>query len=459
VCLRVFALFLAGGLFLATGDAVYPADEPVSFDVLALQQAFERAIEKAERSVVCVLISRSPNRSSGRTDPEAVPESYGSGVIIDARGLVLTNYHVIRDAAQIYVRPPGREGGSIEATVRAADPRSDLAVLQVSRASGLEAMTIGDGDNVRKGQLVLSIAHPFAAGFRDGSPSASWGIISNIRRRGPRPQATAERDFSRLTLPQFSTLLQTDARLNLGCSGGALVDLKGEMIGLTTALAAVTGSETAGGYAVPMSAGMKRIIATLKEGKEVEYGFLGVQFESFPRRGGGVQVTAVIPGSPAAEAGLRQGETILRVDGQPIHDNDDVLVAIGTSLAGSTARLQIRGREHPVEVSLAKYYVPGPVIATQRPQAVHGIRVEYTSVLVQRGTGQSVPPGVYVREVEAGSSAERAQLADAVITHVNGHEVNSPAEFYRVAEKFAGPMELTLWSRDEGSAPRKVKLD
>jgi S1-C subfamily serine protease len=454
------AAALASTALLSSGP-IGANEDTVPKGAVALQTAFEQAIAKAERSVACILVSRSPSRpgSISLADPEAVPESYGSGVIVDARGLILTNYHVIRDSAQIFVRLPGRHGNAVEAAVHAADPRSDLAVLRLLRAPPLEAITLGDGDSVRKGQFVLSIAHPFAAGFRDGSPSASWGIISNIRRRAPRQPATAEQDFARMTIHQFGTLLQMDARLNLGCSGGALVDLKGELIGLTTALAAINGSETAGGFAVPMNNRMKRIVQTLVDGKEVEYGFLGVRFARYPGQGTGVQIDGIIPGSPAAQAGLRRGEMIMSVDGLPVHDNDDLFLAVGTLLAGSEASLAVRGRVEPVRVPLVKYYVPDRMIAANRPPFARGLRVDYSSVLMQRGNGQEIPPGVYVSEVQGGSAAERAQLQDAVITHVNGREVNTPAEFYGIVTKIPGPWDLTLWSRDDDGAPRKVKLE
>src|SRR5207247_1701287 len=114
--------------------------------------------------------------------PEVVPDSYGSGVVIDPAGLVLTNYHVVRYATKIFVRLPGKTGSY--ANIHAADERSDLAVLQlIDSPGGLAALPMGDADNVKKGQFVLAIANPFAAGFRDGSPSVSWGMLSNVRRR------------------------------------------------------------------------------------------------------------------------------------------------------------------------------------------------------------------------------------------------------------------------------------
>src|SRR5437868_10417166 len=109
-----------------------------------------------------------------------MPRSIGSGVVIDTDGLVLTNYHVVQEATKIFVRLPGGKGSY--ADIHAADPRSDLAVLRLQSPVGrLRAIKLGDGGKAKRGQLVLSLANPFAAGFRDGSPSASWGIVSNIR--------------------------------------------------------------------------------------------------------------------------------------------------------------------------------------------------------------------------------------------------------------------------------------
>ena len=115
--------------------------------------------------------------------PNVVPESYGSGVVVDAdNGLVLTMAHVVHNATKIYVRLSGGRGSW--ADVHAADPRSDLAVLKlIDPPTGLRALKCGDGSRLRKGQFVIGLANPFAAGFRDGSPSASWGIISNLHRR------------------------------------------------------------------------------------------------------------------------------------------------------------------------------------------------------------------------------------------------------------------------------------
>jgi S1-C subfamily serine protease len=501
------------------------AAEPVSREALALQDAFQEAIRRAEPSIACILVSRSdiyrrwfrqtpppdypgrlgdfspnataniplnpedtrekneylkllerrirPNNPFQRqhglerelailfdlADPNNVPDSYGSGVVLNDRGMILTNYHVVRDAAKVYVRLPGKQGSY--ADIYAADPRSDLAVLQLLRP-GLRppALQLGDGGQLRKGQLVLSLANPFAAGFQDGSPSASWGIISNLRRR-TLPPASLEQERNRYQLQHMATLVQTDARLNLGCSGGALLNLQGEWVGLTTALAAITGSETAGGFALPLDAPIRQIIAVLERGEDVAYGFLGVGLGpgNELRRNDSIKVSHVVPGSAAQRAGLEQFDIILSVNGRPIRETDDLFLNLGICLAGSDAQLEIKkstGVRRSLKVTLDKFYVPMQGIVSSKPPFVRGMRVDYTSVLQQRDKLQECPPGVYVCEIEPGSPSERARLHEAIITQVNGQPVHNPAEFYRRTSTLTGPLELTVTDHHQ---PRTVKLD
>jgi S1-C subfamily serine protease len=389
-------------------------------------------------------------------DPENVPESYGSGVAIDPNGLILTNFHVVREAAKVYVRLPGFRGSY--ADIYAADPRSDLAVLKMlAPPTKLTVLSLGRGEDLRKGQMVLALANPHAAGFKDGSPSASWGIVSNLRRRAPgAPPREEERTR---TLHHYGTLVQTDARLNLGCSGGALIDLKGEFVGLTSALAAVTGTDVPGGFAVPMTSGMRRIIDRLREGKEVEYGFLGISFRLDQGGNGGVRIADVAVNSPAADAGLKPELYIRKIDGTPIHDVDELFLAIGTALAGSRVRLDVSAEpQGPVQekvAELAKFYIPGKCIAANRPPALGGLRIDYASTLIRSGGSQrALPRGVVVREVLPGSQAEKANVqVEGVITQVNGQPVTNPTEFYRAVGRAGGQVDLTF-SNDE-----KVKLN
>jgi serine protease Do len=489
-------------LFLVGAAPVWGQERPRLADVRALQEAVQQAIDRAEPSIACILVSRSegyrkygaapsgapgqlgrfnaqaarqnipnhdrlPNddprlqeiRNLDLSNPDTVPESYGSGVVIDEAGLILTHAHVVHKATKIYVRLPGQRGSW--ADVHALDPRSDLAVLRLlDRVPDLKAIKIGDGGTLRKGTFVLSLANPFAAGFRDGSPSASWGMVSNVRRRAPR--ATSDWDHAALTLHQYGTLVQTDVRLNLGCSGGALLNLDGELVGLTTATAALSGGETPGGFAVPMDAGMRRIVEVLRRGEEVEYGFLGVRFQPESRLGKGVQLTEVVPRSPASRGGLLTGDWIVSINGTPVQENDDLFLLIGTHLAGNTVRIEASrdkgGPTRTCTVKLAKFAVPGTPIVSRRPAPRVGLRVDYTSVLPLRLDRRSIPEGVLVREVVPGSAADKARLqVGTVITRVNNRAVSTPAEFYQEMDRAAGPVELTC-STPEG-AEERVTLD
>lgn len=449
------ALIVAG--FAASGRG---EDRPRLADVQTLQDELQEAIKRAEPSVACVLVARGEEgKDVPLHDPNQTPDSYGSAVVLDARGLLLTNYHVVRDATRIHVRLPGEKASYAE--IHAADPRSDLAVLRLTdpKALPVPAIRMGDGGALRKGQFILSIANPFAAGFRDGSPSASFGIVSNLRQKVGKEVAEAERSRS---LHHYGVLIQTDAKLNLGCSGGALVNVKGELVGLTTALAAVAGGETPGGFGIPMDAGLRRIIDVLLRGEEVEYGFLGVSFQPGgvvrPLRGDGLPLQSVINGSPAWHAGLRGHETVLSVDDVPISSADDLFLQVGTLLAGTTCKIKASsggGAPRTYTVTLAKFHVPGRIIAAKQPPALGGLRVDYTSILINRPdagrfVNRGIPPGVVIREVVEGSPADTARLQpDKVILKVNGREVNSPAEYYREMQNAAGAaVDLTLMTSD-----------
>jgi S1-C subfamily serine protease len=497
-----FLLLLAACPIRAQQDKAAPLKQ-----ALALQDLVQQTIRAAEPAVACILVSRSdayarygqgptpdnpgtlgafdpvalesyltrmsvkqPERDRIRlrldlADPAHVPESYGSGVVIDTGGLVLTNYHVVRDATKLFVRVPGSPGSY--ADVLAGDPRSDLAVLHLlGPKQSYKALPLAPGGQVDRGQFVIALANPFAVGFRDGQASASFGIISNVRRRpaaGPREAEHAK------TLHEYGTLLQTDVRLNLGCSGGALLNLQGELIGLTTSLAAVQGSDAPGGFAVPLSAGLLRIIEVLKRGEEVDYGFLGISFERKAASATGVVVSDVTPGSPADHK-VAAKDVILAVNGQPVRTGDDLFLVLGTLLAGSQITLDVQqaaSRQRvQVEVRLAKYYVPGKRIATSKAPRpfFRGLRVDYTSLLVQQPprarAPQRIPSGVLVSEVQPDSPAATALLhAGEVVTHVNGRPVDTPAAFYHEVAGRSGPVELTLAGARPGQPAPKVVLN
>ena len=160
----------------------------------------------------------------------------------------------------------------------------------------------------------------------------------------PRFRPTESDATGRQTLHHFGTLIQTDAKLNLGASGGPLLNLKGEMIGLCVALAAVAGYETSAGYAIPVDATFRRVLEPLKEGREVEYGFLGVQPANLQAEEvlaglRGVRVERVVPGTPAARCGLKPDDVITAVGDAPIHDADELILEVGRLPVEAVARL------------------------------------------------------------------------------------------------------------------------
>ena len=242
--------------------------------------------------------------------------------------------------------------------------------------------------------------------------------------------------------------MQTDARLNLGCSGGALLNLNGELVGLTTSIAAVTGGETAGGYAIPLDANVRKMIDVLKRGEEIEYGFLGVTVSNDNRGDGrGVVIGAVAPGQPAARAGMYDGDVVVSINGNPVRENDDLFLNISAALAGSETEIQVRrGNElRTLKARLAKSSHGEPVIASKRPEPVFGIWVDYASTL---SIDSNPPEGVLIKELKSGSSAERnkdlkewTDRARLIVVAVNGKPVPTPADFYREA---AGKSSIVL---------------
>jgi serine protease Do len=452
-----------GAVLVAAVAAI--ADEPR--DARRVEQALQAAIAKAEPAVACLFVYRPDHNDSFRGVPSAdtVPDFYASGVVLDPAGKILTNYHVIREAAgeggdparvRIRARLPGRkdadgnDGPPREgtATVLAADARSDLAVLKLEAFRGpLPVVPMGRGEDLKKGSFVVSLGHPYAAGYRDGSPSASSGIVSNLRRR--QPGGGSELDRARLPLAQFGTLIQSDVRLQLGTSGGALLDLDGKLVGLTTAQAALTGVDSPGGFAIPMDDVMRRIVETLLHGEEVEYGFLGISTSMRPdpglhlAPGEGIRVNQVFGNSPAAgPGGLWVGDVILAVNGRPLREYDDLFLHLAATLAGREVTLLVRrrGAEQTVHTRLVKSQVgdidrathrlkdENASIATNKPRDWYGLRVEYTSVLAKEST--AIPPGVLVREATDRAKAAGLVPYEDIIIRVNGgQELKSPAQF------------------------------
>jgi serine protease Do len=457
--------------------AAAPQSDPADV-VSALEDAVAQAIARAEPSVVSIARERTEDgdttlairgvrrpsqppsmlREHDRFgDPlplgEVIPDEafsfdYGSGVVIGESGQILTAYHVVKGASKLFVK--WRDGKAFEAEIIAADPRSDLAVivprpLPGTRVPSLKPLPLGDATKLRKGSFLIALGSPFNAG-KNASPSASWGILAN---RARRIEQTAEEDQSMIRhLRHYPTLLQLDAKLNVGMSGGAVVNLKGELVGLTTDAASPAGFDAHAGYAIPMDAMTRRAIDLLIQGKEVEYGFLGVGLN----REVANQIETVQPESPAGQGDLLKGDIIVEVGDQPINDGDTLILAVNSAPVGKDVKLKVLrdGKILEKHVLVSKLAIPGGVIATNRPRPWRGLRIDFVSALPLGAYSTHLldlmaKGGVGIAEVVPGSPAEAAGLkAGEVITQVQHKRVRTPAEFREAVAELDGPVTVEV---------------
>ncbi len=347
--------FFVFSLTLSLGQAAARAQEISGLQAaVILEDVLVKAIERSEESIVSIarfhpdemairdfrpeLIPRPgfpalEPTPAAPTNPDFVPNDFATGVVIDKSGLIVTTFHAVDGPGEIWVTTTAKR--PMRAEIRGADRRSDLAVLRVLDAPPnveFKPITFGDVKNLKKGQIVVALGNPYAIA-RDGRASASWGIIANL---SPRVRRTCKPPTP-ATANDATPLRHADSNrceADLGTSGGALLNLKGEMIGLTTSQAAVAGFEQAAGYAVPVDETILRVLETLKQGKEVEYGLLGVSLRPLDTRDlarglNGVRVDGVLNGSPAERAGLFPGDLITQVAQQPISDVDGLMLLVG----------------------------------------------------------------------------------------------------------------------------------
>lgn len=482
--MRYLRLLLAGAaLGFWPGGYGVSAQEPTGLQAAAaLESALVAAIAKAEKSVVAVARIRGSDvplaedaEPGAETEPDFVPDGFGSGVVIDAKGLILTNHHVLGDVqgSTYYVwvqRKPYR------AKVKAADPWLDLAVLSID-ASDLIPLALGQGSDLKKGQIVIALGNPYAIA-RDGQPSASYGIVANLLRPAPRPKEAADRGEGRESLHHYGNLIHTDCRLELGCSGGALVNLKGEMVGLTTSLAALSGYERGGGFAIPVDDSFRRAVESLKAGRMPEYGFLGVQPELLSadeRRQGrtGARVTHVAAATPAAKAGIQRGDVITHVAGHEVVDEIDLMRQLGGFAPGATVSILLQrggnetrpGRTLTAKVQLSKKRITSARqgYAEVLDATWRGMKVEYAtaSPAFQELNRDLDPEGcVAVVEVARDSAAWKAGMRPGeFISHVGQARVWTPDDFYRLAQSSTGPVTVRLTAAAPDKAERTIGTD
>jgi serine protease Do len=361
--------------------------------------------------------------------------SLGSGVIVSADGYVLTNNHVVDGATDIEVSLKDKR--QLKAKVVGTDPRTDLAVLKIP-ATGLSTVPLGNSSKLHVGDIVLAIGDPFGIG-----ETVTMGIVS----------ATGRRALDIEGPGGYEDFIQTDAAINPGNSGGALVNVRGELIGINTAIISNGGGGNQGvGFAVPVDMARHVMDQIVKTGK-VTRGYLGVMIQEVTpdlakafglSSAEGALVGDVTPDSPGAKAGLQKGDVIMAIDGQPISDFQELRLRVSESAPGQAVKLQIvrNGEKREITATLGELPKEAAAVGSSPERgesALEGLQIETLTPEVARQF--DLRPGirgVVVTEVDPGTASAEAGLTRGdVIQEVNRKPVTNVGEF-RAAIRAAG---------------------
>jgi len=370
-----------------------------------------------------------------RQSPERVTAA-GSGVIIDAgKGYVVTNNHVVENADKITVT--AKDGRQLDAKLVGRDAETDIALVRVD-ASGLSALPVGDSEKLQVGDVVLAIGNPFGLG-----QTVTSGIVGALGRSG-------------LNSEHYESFIQTDAPINPGNSGGALIDSKGELVGINTAIIAPGGGNVGIGFAVPSSM-VTAIVGQLERYGEVKRGRIGVAVQTVTPaiasnlglgEARGVVVSSVERNSPAARAGLKAGDVIVAADGEPLKTSAQLRNDVGLKELGSSVKLSYlrNGQQQDVSVAIEKAperadrqatlpQLAGATFAT-RPAQTRGGQGQGSGAGGDGQSGQSSGQEVVVSGVERPSPAYFLGLRTGdVIESVNQNPVHSIGDLQHAAQR------------------------
>jgi len=284
-----------------------------------------------------------------RMPPEEQMSSLGSGVIVSGEGYILTNFHVVEGADQIEVGLA--DGRKAAARIVGTDPETDLAVIRIGERN-LPVMVLGEPDEARVGDVVLAIGNPFGVG-----QTVTMGIISAVGRNN-------------LHINHFENFIQTDAAINFGNSGGALVDIHGNLLGINSAIYSQTGGSIGIGFAIPVSTARTVLESIIKNGQVVR-GWIGIESQDITPeladsfglgRSSGAIIAGVVRNGPADRAGVRPGDILLAVEGKIVKNTGDMLNLIAQLAPGAKAKLKLmrQNRESTVDVTVGKRPRPSP---------------------------------------------------------------------------------------------------
>ena len=359
------------------------------------------------------------------------PRAMGSGVIVDAEnGYLLTNHHVIDNAEQITVALTDRR--EFEAEVVGTDPETDIALLKID-ADSLTALPFADSNELQVGDYVVAIGNPFGLG-----QTITAGIVSAVGRSG-------------LRLESYEDFIQTDAAINVGNSGGALINLKGELVGINTAIFTGRGGNIGIGFAIPINMARQIMDQLLTHG-EIQRGRIGVQIQDLipdlaealgTSHERGAVVAQVIPGTPAEAAGIQIGDVIVEMNGEPVVGSSDLRNKVGLLRVGDAVRLTIErdGKPMTIELAVGESSEVALGAGSQIPQ-LEGVVL---GPLTPSSPLHEEVEGVLVIEVEVDTPAWNAGLREGdVIVEVNRREVKSTDEILEAFEGSVPPLLLNI---------------
>ncbi len=370
---------------------------------------------------------------------DQVQRSLGSGVLVDAEGLVVTNNHVIEGADQVRVSLADKR--EFEAEMVLKDSRSDLAVLRIkAQNERFPALEFADSDALEVGDVVLAIGNPFAVG-----QTVTHGIVSALAR-------------TEVGITDYQFFIQTDAAINPGNSGGALVDLGGRLVGINTAIFSRTGGSQGIGFAIPANM-VKVVVASAKSGGSiVKRPWLGARLQAVTpeiaeglglKRPSGALVASVTPMSPAARAGLKTSDLIIAIDAQPVEDANAFDYRFATKAIGGSARLGVirGGKEVALSVVLeAAPDTPHEELVIASPSPFQGARVSNLSpALAENLRLDPSTQGVVIVDITAGSPAQSLgfQRGDLVLS-VNNAKIAKTRDLERVAGQQSRRWSITI---------------
>ncbi|MGA8216783.1 MAG: Do family serine endopeptidase [Candidatus Sulfotelmatobacter sp.] len=390
----------------------------------------------------------------GGGDGSIRERSLGSGVIVDGKGYIVTNRHVVEKADRIRVRlqddPPGVQH---DARVIGEDQETDLAVIKIDLERAVPSAKMGNSDGMQVGDWVLAIGSPFG---QVGTVTA--GIVS-----------AKGRDI--VPGRQFQTFIQTDAAINPGNSGGPLVNMNGEVIGINTAILSETNAYAGVGFSLPSNTVVQVYNQLIGPEHRVARGSIGIQFDAVENpainrvygAGSGVTVASVVAGSPADQAGLKVGDTITTVDGKKVGKGTELVAEIASRKPGAKVELGFLRNGKPQETTVtiadrAKLFAArlnednnGNDESTPK-QSKFGVTVRKLTPEMADRLDMSAGKGVIVQDVKPGSFAEDINLGRGdVILEVNKQPVNSEEDFAKVESSMKSGQDVVFLVRPRGS--------